>query len=564
MSMEEYPWHNSYSLGPFKLAKTLYPYPQKPLYDMLTDAATAYARKAAISFEGREIKYQELKLMADSLARALTRLGAEKGKSIVIFLPNCPQYIISDFAILRTGAVVTPISPLHKADEVEHELSQCGAEIIICMEDHLDFIESIKDKTTLQHIIMTSVDDYTSDEKTPAKIPGTLQFRDLIAEHEGEDPLQEPDINPQEDLAYLIFTGGSTGIPKGVMVTHYNRHCNVMQGMPWMYSPMAKSIKGKASVMIPIPLYHVYGHWMTHTAIYMGMRMILIPDPRDMDTIVEQMKEQRPMLVCMVPTQLMRLADREIGRMVVSIMSGAAPLPQKVADAVSAELKMPISEGYGLTEAGPLTHINLSAFSKITGYMRFLKPGIGVPIPDTEVKLIETDTGEDLNYSGAGELYLRGPQMMKGYWPEAGNGLTKDGWLATGDIAEMDDDGYFQIVDRVKDMAIISGYKVYTNTIDDILFKHPAVEMAAAIGVPDPERPGSERVKAFIKVKTDHMGKVDEGDFIEYCRDKVPPYAVPKFVEFREDLPMTVTEKLFKRELREEEIQGMKERGELE
>ena len=161
-------------------------------------------------------------------------------------------------------------------------------------------------------------------------------------------------------------------------------------------------------------------------------------------------------------------------------------------------------------------------------------------------------------------MYLRGPQMMKGYWPEAGNGLTKDGWLATGDIAEMDDDGYFQIVDRVKDMAIISGYKVYTNTIDDILFKHPAVEMAAAIGVPDPERPGSERVKAFIKVKTDHMGKVDEGDFIEYCRDKVPPYAVPKFVEFREDLPMTVTEKLFKRELREEEIQGMKERGELE
>jgi len=296
----------------------------------------------------------------------------------------------------------------------------------------------------------------------------------------------------------------------------------------------------------------------------MGMRIILIADSRDMDTIVEQMTQQRPMLVCMVPTQLMRLADRKIGRMVVSIMSGAAPLPKQVADAVSAELKMPISEGYGLSEAGPLTHINLSAFSKITGFVRFLKPGIGVPIPDTEAKLVDTSTGKDLGLSGEGELYLRGPQLMKGYWPETGRGLTEGGWLATGDVAKMDEDGYFQIVDRVKDMAIISGYKVYTTTIDDILFTHPAVAMAAAIGIPDPERPGSERIKVFIKVKEGHENKVKEDDLIEHCRDKVPPYAVPKYVEFREDLPLTVTEKLFKRELREEEIARMKERGDLE
>jgi long-chain acyl-CoA synthetase len=255
------------------------------------------------------------------------------------------------------------------------------------------------------------------------------------------------------------------------------------------------------------------------------------------------------------------MAEKKIGRMPVMVMSGAAALPKRVADAVSAELKMPISEGYGLTETGPVTHMNLSAFSKITGFMHSLKLGIGVPVPDTEVKLIDPDTGKDIGFAGEGELYLRGPQTMKGYWPTPGSGLTKDGWVASGDIARVDDDGYFYIVDRVKDMANISGYKVYTTTIDEALFTHPAVSMAVAIGIPDPERPGSERIKAFIRLKEGYEGKVTAEEIIEYCRDKFPPYAVPRFVEFRSDLPLTVSEKLFKRALREEEIKKMKESG---
>jgi len=564
MSLEEKPWHKSYYFGPYRLPKTLQPYPRTPLYRILDDTASRHPSQVAIYYEGREIRYRDLKSMADSLARALAGQGAAKGKSVAISLPNCPQFIMGDFATLKTGAFVTLISPLHGAGEIEYELRESGAETLICLEESLDLINSIKDKTSLQNIIVTSDKDYAEEEPAGGiKIKGALRFKDLIAEHEGEPPPPEPELDPLEDLAYLLFTGGATGIPKGVMITHYNRYCNVMQGLAWVYSPLMPGIEGKASGMVPIPLFHTYGHWAAHSAVYMGLRLILVRDPRDTDTIVELMRRFRPAVVCVVPTQLMRLADRDIERMVVSIMSGAAPLPQKVADAVSAKLKMPISEGYGLTETGPVTHMNIAALSKVTGFMRVMKSGIGVPVPDTEVKLVDVDTGEDIGLDGEGELYLRGPQVMKGYWPNPGSGLAEGGWLASGDIARMDEDGYFYIVDRVKDMANISGYKVYTNTIDEILFTHPAVAMAVTIGVPDPERPGSERIKAFIKLKEGHEGEVREVDFIEYCREKIPPYAVPRSIEFRDELPMTVTEKLFKRELREEEVQKMKERGVL-
>ncbi|MDY6796355.1 MAG: AMP-binding protein [Actinomycetota bacterium] len=535
------------------------------MYSILDDSAASYPYKAAIDYEGSRIRYKELKLMADSLANALLGMGVGKGKSVVVYLPNCPQYIIGDFAILKAGAFTTPISPLHKAGEVEYQLNKCGAETIICLEEDLELFESMKDKTNLQNIIVTDIGDY-ADKGAAAQTktaPGTHRFVDLITEHEGDPPPPDPGIDPTEDLAYLAFTGGSTGIPKGVMLTHSARYCNVMQGLPWVYSPLMGGIKGKSSVIIPVPLFHIYGHWVLHSAMYMGLRIILLPDPRNMDKLVELMQRNRPLLVCVVPTQLMRLVGKKIGRMPVTIMSGAAPLPSQVADDIGEELKMPISEGYGLTETGPVTHMNVSSFSKVTGFMRMFKRGIGIPIPDTEVKLVDPGTGEDIGFDEEGELYLRGPQLMKGYWPTPGDGLTDDGWVTTGDVAKVDEDGYFYIVDRVKDMANISGYKVYTTVVDEVLFTHPAVSMAVSIGVPDPERAGSERIKAFIRVKDDYEGEIKTEDLIEHCREKLPPYAIPKFIEFNDDLPLTVTEKLFKRALREKEVQKMKEKGEL-
>jgi long-chain acyl-CoA synthetase len=293
------------------------------------------------------------------------------------------------------------------------------------------------------------------------------------------------------------------------------------------------------------------------------VRVILLPDPRDTGAIVDHVKRYRPFLIPLVPTQLMRLAEQDVGRMNVLPMSGSAPLPLEVARAVKANIGMPISQGYGLTETSPLTHYNVSSFSKITGFMLQEKVGIGIPGPDTECMLLDPDTGEQVPFGESGEIVVRGPQIMKGYWPEPGSGLTADGWLHTGDIGTMDEDGYFQLVDRSKDMVNVSGLKVYTVKVDEVLYRHPAVLAAAAFGVPDPETPGSERVMASVQLKAGCEEGVTADALREFCREHLPPYAVPKFVEFRDEMPLTVTEKIFKRALREEVLARLERTGQI-
>jgi len=275
------------------------------------------------------------------------------------------------------------------------------------------------------------------------------------------------------------------------------------------------------------------------------------------------MQENRPLLIYVVPTQLMRMARRKIGRLPVMFLSGAAPLPREVFDAIKADIQMPITEGYGLTECGPVTHVNLSCFSKITGFVSKEILGVGVPVPDTDVEIRNPDTGEEMEAGESGEIVVRGPQTMKGYWPEPGSGL-ENGWLHTGDIGRMDENGYFVLEDRIKDMANVGGMKVYTTEVDEVLFRHPAVAMAAAVGIPDPRHPGSEFIKAFITPKEEHKGTLTAEELIAFCRDKLPDFAVPRFVEFLEELPLTVTEKIFKKSLREAETKRMREalRGE--
>lgn len=267
-------------------------------------------------------------------------------------------------------------------------------------------------------------------------------------------------------------------------------------------------------------------------------------------------------MIPVVPTQLMRMAEADVGRMNVLPMSGSAPLPLQVAEAIKRKIGMPVSQGYGLTETSPLTHFDVSAFSKITGFMLQEKVGIGIPSPDTECMLLDQDTGQEVPYGQAGEIVVRGPQIMKGYWPEPGSGLTDDGWLHTGDIGVMDEDGYFQIVDRSKDMVNVSGLKVYTNSVDEVLYGHPGVLAAAAFGVPVLKTPGSERVMVAIQLKEEYKGKVTEEEIRGYCGAHLAPYAVPRSVEFRDDLPLTVTEKIFKKALRDEAIARMKARTE--
>jgi len=339
------------------------------------------------------------------------------------------------------------------------------------------------------------------------------------------------------------------------MVTHSNRYSSIRQGLPWLMEPMLRGFAGKSSVLIAVPLFHTYGHYVYQSAAYLGLRAIVLPDPRDTTLMAGSIREFRPFLITGVPTQFMRIAEEPLPRMNSMFLSGSAPLPMEVSKAVQQKTGMPISEGYGLTETSTVASMNVSAFSKITGFMQKDKFGIGIPTPDTECKLVNLETGEDVPLGEPGEIMLRGPQVMKGYWPEVGSGLSKTGWLHTGDIAVMDEDGYLQLVDRVKDMVNVSGMKVYTTTVDEVLFTHPAVLMAAAIGVPDPDVPGSERVMAVIQLKKEHKGKLSEAEMIAFCKGKLAPYAVPKTIEFRDELPLTVTEKVFKKVLRDDVIE---------
>ncbi len=554
------PWLKSYKLGPYPLKKTLEPYPKIPVYKFLDDSADAYPGQVAVEYLGKRINYHELRQHVDRLANALAGLGVKKGDRVATILPNCPQFIMTDFAVLKAGAVLVPCSTLHKVPDLEYEIGESGAETVVCSDEALDLVRSVKAKTKLKNVIVTSPMDYAAQEPDLKEVPGAHQFKDLIAEHEPRPP--QVDIDPVEDLAYLQFTGGSTGVPKGVMTTHYSRACNVRQ-MIWVLEPLWPGLKGKAAAEVVVPLFHAYGHMAMLGSIALGMRILLVSDPRDIDQIIRLMKENRPMLIYVVPTHLMRIAGRKVGRLPVLFFSAAAPLPEAIVETIRQEIMMPVTEGYGLTECGPMTHANLSTFSKITGFAPKETPGIGLPVPDTEVKIVDLDTGEELGAGESGEIVVRGPQTMKGYWPTPGSGLD-NGWLHTGDIGRMDEDGYFVLTDRIKDMANISGYKVYTTEVDDVLFKYPGVAMAAVVGIPDPERPGSERIKAFIKPAEGYEGKLSADEIIAYCKEKLPAVAVPKYIEFRDELPLTVTEKIFKRALREEEIKKMKEQGLLE
>jgi long-chain acyl-CoA synthetase len=557
MSYLERPWKKSYQLGPYKLAHSLAPYPQEPVFAVLDRAAEQHPGQTAVLCGEQSLNYRQLRSQVDRLAAALAGLGVGHGDRVCLFLPNCVEYIIADWAVLKAGAAVVPTSVLRTEEGLLHEAGSSGSKVLICAEPHLELALAVRERCDLEHIVVTSAEGYNVEEVSTPLPPGVHDFRQLLASHEPVPPQVE--IDPAQDLCELAFTGGATGQPKGVMVTHANRRSCLRQGLPWILQPILRGFVGKASVLVAIPLFHAYGHYVQQSAADLGLRVILLRDPRDTDTLVALVKKHRPFLIPVVPTQLMRLAQADLGRMNVLLMSGSAPLPREVAGAIKAKLGMPVSQAYGLTETSPLTHFNVSAFSKITGFMLKEKVGIGIPAPDTDCLLVDEE-GQEVPFGEAGEIVVRGPQIMKGYWPEAGSGLHGEGWLHTGDIGVMDPDGYFQLVDRSKDMVNVSGLKVYTTHVDDVLHRHPAVLAAAAFGVPDPNRPGSERVVAAVQLKDGYEGEVTPGEIQAFCRQHLAPYEVPKQVLFRGEMPLTVSEKIFKRALRDEVLRQL-ERG---
>lgn len=535
------------------------PYPKIPVNKFLDDSAIEFPDNIACTFiagEYRtELTYSELKLQVDKLATALDGLGVEKGDRVATILPSCPQFIIADYAIMRLGAVHVPLSILHKTPEVLYEIKKSGTETVICSHRRLERIKAIENDIRLKNVIYTPVPifpDYSLPKLVDLHdIANLYRLEELIEQSENNPP--EVEINPTEDIALLPFTGGTTGIPKATMLTHYNITTNVIQSVQWMMHPLRAGIKGKAAALICLPIFHQAGHFLLHAGISWGLRGFLI-DGRDLLLITDIINKYRPFIVGGVPTHYMLLLDNpNLKKMPIFFFSGAAALPNDVAEKWEKKVGTPLSEGYGMTEACAVTHMNPSGLSKVTGFMPKVKRSVGIPVADTEVRIVNLETGEDAAIGEPGEIWIRGSQVMKGYWPNAGKGLLENGWLATGDVAKMDEDGYFYIVDRIKDMINVSGMKVYSQTVDDILHGHPAVSIAGVIGVQDPERPGSERIKAFIALREDYKDKVTPDEIIQYCKENLPSYAVPRYIELRDSLPLTPVMKLDKKKLREEE-----------
>ena len=535
-------------------------YPKMNVYEFLNNSAEEFGSRTAIWFMKNKISYKKLRDIADRLATALVNLGLKKGDVVAIMIPNFPQFIVSYYGILKAGGIATACSVLHTEHELAYQLNDAGAEIIIAWDNQVEKINKIKERTRLRHVIITNVLDYAPmATRNPPEIAGTLQFINLINNTKPNPP--KFDTNAKEDIVCLQYTGGTTGLPKGAMLTHHNIVSNCMAIFAWGGQELRR---GKETILTNLPLFHIYGQTVCmNVHIYMGSTIALNPDPRDQKSLFELIKATHPTMFPGVPTMYMRLLERDdledYAKDLKSIRvcnTGAASMPPEVQKEFEERTGGIILEGYGLTEASPVTHSNPFSGQRKVG-------SVGMPFPDTEVRIVDIDDYTKIVPQGEeGEIIIKGPQVMKGYWnkPEASANQLKEGWLLTGDIGKMDEDGYFYIVDRKKDMINVSGFKVYPRELEDVLFEHEAIENVAIIGIPNPEIPGSEHVKAFVVLR-DGFRENDEmaNELKEFCRKNVAPYKVPKELEFRKELPETLVGKVLRKDLKDIEA---KRRGE--
>ncbi|OFW59865.1 MAG: hypothetical protein A2V52_04860 [Actinobacteria bacterium RBG_19FT_COMBO_54_7] len=603
----EYPWFEEYRVC--SIPKTLEPYPDEPTHFFLDRAAEKYPKMGCVQL-GLEISYRELREHADKLANAFAAMGVEKGDRIATLLPTSIQFLLADTAISKAGAIHVPCSFLEAQETLAEKFTESSPKILIHLDEHIQMAESLKEFLAAPNTIVTKLDDYSCGASSHV-MQGSIQWlTEIIDQAKAEAP--RVNIDAAKDVETLLFTGGTTGIPKGCMLTHRNIIANSLQNTA-MLGPIHKLFDGNMSVLLGLPFFHSYGHSLMHTMLNNSATLLLVIDPRDNKTMLEMITKYHPEMQVGVPTQFMKMLGENLKKIKLIGLSGSAALPPNVQDKFEQSSGGFIAEGYGLSELSPVTHFNVStlirvfggakmmmfmnkalfnpvsntinrSFAKLVGYKNFgaiftnilslmakrsrkssklkgleKRANIGVPVPDTKVKVVEVDTGIEIPYneliSGqkVGEMLLDGPQRMLGYWPEPGKGLDEDGYIHTGDVVKMDEKGYFSIVDRTKDMVIVSGYKVYTREIDDLLYEHPATEMAAAIGVPDPNIPGSERVLVFVQLKDEFRGKIGEEDFMNFLTEKVAKYAVPRGIIFVDQMPLTEVYKVNKKLLREME-----------
>ena len=546
----EKPWFRFYA----KQVPRSIDYPNITLSEVLKQSAKDFPDNPAIIYFGKRISYRELDEMVDRFAAALQDLGVKKGDRVGIQLPNIPQFVIAFYGALRAGAICVTCSPLYKARELEHQLNDAGAETLVVMDTLYPIVQEIRERSKLRNVIATSPRDYLPPllrTLSPLKgvksykCPGAIDFLSIM-KHE---PNPKPVLVKPDELALLQYTGGTTGVPKGAMITHRNLIVNAAQCEVEL--PMRRGIDVNVTAL---PLFHIFGMTCAMNApVLTGTTMLMIPDPRDPKGILNTISKYKATTFCSVPTMYVALINTpDIKKYDLSTvracMSGAAPLPVEIQKKFEQLTGGRLVEGYGLTESSPVSHVNPLDDPKKN------RPGsIGIPVPDTEAKIVDLETGtKDLKPNEVGELVIKGPQVMQGYWnqPDETKNTLRGGWLYTGDIAKMDEDGYFYIVDRKKDMIDVSGLKVWPREVEEVLYEHPAVNEAAVVGVADAYR--GETVKAYVTLKPGYQGKVTEEDIIKFCKDKIATYKAPRLVEFRDSLPKTLVGKILRRTLKEE------------
>ncbi|MEW6244438.1 MAG: long-chain fatty acid--CoA ligase [Bacillota bacterium] len=548
------PWVKYYDSG----VPTTIDYPRIPLYGLLERSAAKFPKRVAINFLGGLITYEQLNRMADAFAAALVNMGVKKGDRVCIYLPNCPQFPIAYFGALKAGAVVVPTNPLYVERELQHQVCNSGAETIITLTLFYPRVRNIKTQTPLKNVIVTNIKEYfppvlkalftlAKEKKEGHRVkvePGVYEFSRLMREFDGR-PYDKPAVDP-DDVACLLYTGGTTGVPKGAVLRHSNLLSNAIATRHWL-----NDIKeGEEVVLSVLPFFHSYG--MTtclNMGTYIAATLVLLPK-FELGQLLSTINKTKPTLFPGVPTIYVAINNApDISKYnlksIRACISGAAGLPVEVQARFEAITGGRLVEGYGLSEASPVTHCN-----PIYGLR---KPGsIGIPFPDTEARIVDLESGKEVKPAGEiGELVVRGPQVMKGYWqmPDETEAVLRDGWLYTGDIAKCDEDGYFYIVDRKKDMIIAGGFNIYPREIEEVLYTHPKVKEAVAVGIHDEYR--GETVKAYVVLKEGEASTPEE--IIQFCRERLAKYKVPREIEFRNELPKTMVGKILRRILAEEE-----------
>ena len=549
-------WQKSYDPGvPYSLE-----YPDRSLPALIEESFRKIPRNTATEFFGSTLTYEELWTRIRRLANAFHLMGMKKGDRIAIMLPNCPQAVIAYYAALWLGAVVVWTNPMYVEREMEYQWKDSEAEYLVILDHLFPRAQKVLKETKIRRVIVTSLREYLPfhlkmlyplkawQKKLFTAVPygdDILNFTSLIR---GAPPDPPPCTVKSSDIAMLQYTGGTTGVPKGVMLLHRNLVANMVQIVSWV--PEIRW--GKERFLSVLPFFHIFGLTVAmNLPLYLGASNTLVPR-FEINEFLGILQKSKPTLLPGVPTIYMAILNSpDVEKYDLSsiefCITGSAPMPVESLRRFEKMTGGRIIEGYGLSEASPVTHCNPAKGVR--------KPGsIGIPLPDTEYRIVDLDMGTHEQLVGElGELLVRGPQVMSGYWqrPDETENALRDGWLYTGDVARQDEEGYVYIVDRKKDLIIAGGYNIYPREIDEVLCEHPKIIDAAVVGIPDPYR--GETVKAYIVLKPGETMTAEE--VIKYSKTKVAAYKVPRQVEFREQLPKTTVGKIARKELRKEAVE---------